>query len=72
MDILPWLRIHAALDAHVVVHDVGEKQGLGGAALGVEAGGVVYGGIGVHASPWADPGVGPFTAQLAVGVRGVP
>jgi hypothetical protein len=71
-DILRWLRVHAALDAHVLVHDVGQKQGIGGIGAGVEAGTVVYGALGVHASPWSDPGVGPFLGQIALGLRGFP
>ncbi len=72
MDVLPWMRVNAAIDAHVVVPEVGGKRGLGGVTAGVEMGTVVYGGLGLHLSPWADQGAGPFSAQLAVGVRGVP
>lgn len=70
MDIGPWVRLNATLDTHFVLRDGGSKSGVGGAGVGVEAGGTVYGGLGLHLSPWSDPGVGPFTAQLALGFRG--
>jgi hypothetical protein len=72
LDFGPWWRIHAALDGHVLVHDVGQKQGIAGLGAGVEFGRVVYGALGLHLSPWSDPGVGPFLGQLAVGLRGLP
>jgi hypothetical protein len=71
-DPLAWLRLHATLDAHLAVRDGGAKSALAGLGLGAEAGGPVYGGLSIHLSPWSDPGVGPFTAQLALGFRGTP
>jgi hypothetical protein len=72
MDVLSWMRLNASLDAHVIVRDAGQKSGIAGLGVGLEAGTVVYGGLGLHVSPWSDPGVGAFTAQLAVGFRGAP
>jgi hypothetical protein len=72
MDVIPWLRLNATLDTHLVVRDGGSKSAVGGLGVGVEAGGAVYGGLALHVSPWSDPGVGPFTAQLALGFRGGP
>jgi len=73
LDVLSWLRVNAALDAHVVMRDSAARGAfLGGLGAGLETGGVVYGGLSLHVSPWRDPGVGPFAAQLAVGFRGGP
>jgi hypothetical protein len=72
MDVISWIRLNASLDAHVIVRDGGQKSGIAGLGVGLEAGTVVYGGLGLHLSPWSDPGVGPFTAQLALGFRGSP
>ncbi len=72
LDVLPWLRVHAALDGHLVMRDGGAKNGVAGLGLGIEGGRAFYGGLSLHLSPWSDQGVGPFTAQLAVGFRGVP
>ena len=72
MDFGQWVRIHAALDGHILFHDIGQKQGIGGLGAGVEVGRVVYGAVGLHLSPWSDTGVGPFLGQLALGLRGVP
>jgi hypothetical protein len=71
-DPVRWLRLHAAIDAHLVVRDGGTKNVLAGLGAGIEAGTVVYGGLGLHLAPWTDPGLGPFTAQLALGFRGWP
>ncbi len=70
-DALSWLRLNAALDAHIVVRDSGGAF-VGGLGAGVETRGVVYGGLSLHLSPWNDPNVGPFSAQLAIGFRGLP
>jgi hypothetical protein len=72
MDVLSWLRLNALLDGHLVVRDTGAKNGLGGLALGVEAGGPVFGALSLRVSPWNDPDIGPFAAQLALGFRGSP
>jgi hypothetical protein len=78
MDVISWIRLNASLDAHVIVRDAAQpqgpdqKSGIAGLGVGLEAGTVVYGGLGLHVSPWSDPGVGPFTAQLALGFRGSP
>lgn len=72
MDVLSWLRINAALDAHLVYADSGARSLLAGLGAGIEAGGAIFGGLGFRASPWTEPGLGPFTAQLSLGFRGRP
>lgn len=71
-DVASWLRVHAAVDAHLVFPDLGARHVLAGLGAGVEAGTSIYGGVAVRVSPWADAGAGPFTAQLALGFRGSP
>lgn len=71
-DPLAWMRLHAAIDAHLVGRDGGAKDGLAGFAAGIEMGRAIYGGLALHLAPWSDPGLGPFTAQLSVGFRGAP
>lgn len=70
VDPVSWLRVHAAIDAHLVARDGGAKDVLAGFGAGVEAGTSIYGGLALHLAPWADPGLGVFTAQLALGFRG--
>lgn len=72
VDPLAWLRIHAAIDAHLVARDGGAKDVIAGLSAGVEAGTAIYGGLTLRASPWFDPGLGPFMMQLALGFRGLP
>ena len=45
---------------------------MAGLGAGVVVGRAVYGALGLHLSPWSDPGVGPFLGQLALGLRGLP
>ncbi|APR84381.1 Hypothetical protein A7982_09730 [Minicystis rosea] len=72
MDVLRWLRINAALDAHLVARDGGTKNVLAGLGAGIEAGTWIYGGLGLHLAPWTDPELGPFTGQLTLGFRRMP
>jgi hypothetical protein len=71
-DLASWMRLYALLDTHLLALDGGSKKLLGGLAAGLEAGTFVYGSLGLRLSPWPDPGYGVFTAQLALGFRGVP
>jgi hypothetical protein len=71
-DVVPWLRVHAVVDANLVFPDLGAKHVLAGLGAGVEAGTSIYGGLSLRVSPWTDAGTGPFSAQLALGFRGFP
>ncbi|MGK3965848.1 FecR domain-containing protein [Sorangium sp. So ce118] len=68
-DATPWLRLHSALDLHLVHRDGGANDVLGGLSAGAEAGGALFGALSVRASPWREAGEGPLTAQIAVGFR---
>ncbi|WP_438009046.1 FecR domain-containing protein [Sorangium sp. So ce321] len=68
-DATPWLRLHSALDLHLVHRDAGANDVLGGLSAGAEAGGALFGALSVRASPWREAGEGPLTAQIAVGFR---
>ncbi|WP_437869785.1 FecR domain-containing protein [Sorangium sp. So ce363] len=68
-DPAPWLRLHGALDLHIVYREVRADDVLGGLSAGVEAGGALFGALSVRVSPWRDEGEGPVTAQIAVGFR---
>ncbi|WP_437308961.1 FecR domain-containing protein [Sorangium sp. So ce388] len=68
-DATPWLRLHSALDLHLVHRDGGANDVLGGLSAGAEAGGALFGALSVRASPWREPGEGPVMAQIAVGFR---
>lgn len=71
--LLGWLQGYALLDAHLL-----RFQSLpavpatttfrGGLSLGLEGGGVLFGGVGVRASPWSDLG-GYAHGHLTIGVR---
>lgn len=68
-----WLRLGAALDAHVVRLASGDPDLRGGLSLQVEAGTSVFGALALRLSPWDDDAAGfrdgPFSAQLAFGFR---
>jgi len=70
---LDWLRFGATIDAHVLHFDAGDALFRGGLSLHAEAGTFVYGAVSLRLSPWEDDGSrfrdGPFTGQLAVGLR---
>ncbi|WP_437757867.1 FecR domain-containing protein [Sorangium sp. So ce1389] len=68
-DAAPWLRLHSALDLHLVHRDGGANDVLGGLSAGAEAGGALFGALSVRVSPWREAGEGPVTAQIAVGFR---
>jgi hypothetical protein len=65
----PWLRLHLALDAHLVHRDEGDNDVLGGFGAGVEAGRAVFGALSLRAGPPADATEGSIAGQLAIGVR---
>ena len=65
-DVLPWLRLHSGLDAHVLFDQ--EVLFRGGLSLGLEIGTVVYGNLAGRVSPWNDAG-GRVGGQLAIGLR---
>ncbi|WP_272828140.1 FecR domain-containing protein [Sorangium sp. Soce836] len=71
-DAAPWLRLHGALDLHLVHRDDGANDVLGGLSAGAEAGGALFGALSVRVSPWREAGEGPVTAQIAVGFREAP
>ena len=71
-DPLAWMRLHAAIDAHLVARDGGSKDVLAGFGAGIEMGRALYGGLALHLAPWSDPGIGPFTAQISLGFRAIP
>ncbi|WP_437969482.1 FecR domain-containing protein [Sorangium sp. So ce260] len=68
-DAAPWLRLHSALDLHLVHRDGAANDVLAGLSAGVEAGGALFGALSVRVSPWREAGEGPVTAQIAVGFR---
>jgi len=68
-DPLPWLRLHALFDTHVVHRDDGANDFLGGLSAGVEAGKTIFGAFALRASPLPDAGEGALSAQIAVGFR---
>jgi hypothetical protein len=72
LDVVPWLRLNASVDAHLVILDAGRKSGLAGLGLGLEAGTRVYGGLALHLAPWYAADAGPFGMQLVLGFRGLP
>jgi FecR protein len=72
MDVLSWMRLNASVDAHLVFGETGQRTGLAGLGLGIETGTRVYGGLGLHFAPWWAADAGPFSAQLALGFRGLP
>lgn len=65
-DVLPWLRLHGGLDAHVLL----DRSTLfrGGLTLGAELGTIVYGSLSGRVSPWRDVG-GHVGGQIGVGIR---
>ncbi|XXX79514.1 FecR domain-containing protein [Sorangium sp. So ce134] len=71
-DAASWLRLHGALDLHLVHRDDGANDVLGGLSAGAEAGGALFGALSVRVSPWREAGEGPVTAQIAVGIREAP
>ncbi|MGK3996260.1 hypothetical protein [Sorangium sp. So ce1024] len=71
-DAAPWLRLHGALDLHLVHRDGGEDDVFGALSAGAEAGGALFGALSVRVSPWRGAGEGPVTAQIAVGFREAP
>ncbi|WP_437591723.1 FecR domain-containing protein [Sorangium sp. So ce1000] len=68
-DPVPWFRLHAALDLHLVRREASADDVLGAVSAGAEAGGALFGALSVRVSPWRDAGEGPVTAQVAVGFR---
>jgi hypothetical protein len=68
-DALAWLRVHAALDAHLAFPQTGKLLFRGGLGLGAEAGTTFFGGVALRLSPAPDAGTGVFMGQLAVGYR---
>ena len=70
---LEWLRFGATIDAHLLHFDASDALVRGGLSLHAEAGTFVYGAVSLRLSPWDDDGSrfrdGPFTGQLAVGLR---
>ncbi|WP_199694379.1 hypothetical protein, partial [Sorangium cellulosum] len=68
----PWLRLHGALDLHLVHRDGGANDVLGALSAGAEAGGALFGALSVRVSPWRGAGEGPATAQIAIGLREAP
>ncbi|WP_437534071.1 FecR domain-containing protein [Sorangium sp. So ce726] len=68
-DPAPWLRLHGALDLHLVHREIRADDVLGGLSAGVEAGSALFGALSVRVSPWRDEGEGLVTAQIAVGFR---
>jgi hypothetical protein len=68
-DFNAWARAHAVFDVSLLNPDTGPHEGRAGVSLGLEAGRTVFGGAEFRLSPWDDPGVGVFSAQLALGVR---
>jgi hypothetical protein len=70
-DVVSWLRVSALVDAHLAFREAGTKDVLVGLGAGVEAGTSIFGALSFRASPLPDPGVGPFAAQLSLGVRQV-
>ncbi|MEO7331072.1 MAG: hypothetical protein ABI193_21025 [Minicystis sp.] len=72
MDLLTWMRLQALLDSHLLYDDRGGALlGRGGFGFGLELGTTFFGSAAVRLSPWRDQG-GLFSAQLAIGVRGLP
>jgi hypothetical protein len=72
-DPLEWLRVGAALDAHLLHFDGQPAAARAGLSLLAEAGTTVYGAVSVRLTPWEDDGSrfkeGFFSAQLALGLR---
>ncbi|WP_437601412.1 FecR domain-containing protein [Sorangium sp. So ce590] len=68
-DAASWLRLHSALDLHLVQRDHAANDGFAGLSAGAEAGGALFGALSVRVSPWREAGEGPVTAQIAVGFR---
>ncbi|AUX40631.1 hypothetical protein SOCE26_020320 [Sorangium cellulosum] len=68
-DAAPWLRLHGALDLHLVHRDGGANDVLGAVSAGAEAGGALFGALSLRVSPWREAGEGPVMAQIAVGLR---
>ena len=70
---LDWLRFGATFDAHVLHFDAADAALRGGFSLQAEAGSFVYGALALRLTPWSDDGSaftdGPFSAQLALGLR---
>jgi FecR protein len=68
---VPWLRIAAFADGHVVHPDTGDNAGLLGLGGSVEAGRTIFGAFSLRGTPTPAAGEGPFSAQIAVGIREV-
>ena len=70
---LDWLRLGAAIDAHVLGYATQDALFRGGLSLHAEAGTWIYGALSARVSPWDDDGSGfrdgEFSAQLALGFR---
>ncbi|MCA9617728.1 MAG: hypothetical protein KC731_01825, partial [Myxococcales bacterium] len=66
LTILPWLSAYVLVDNHVLIDQAAAYRG--GLSLGVEAGEVVFGGIGGRVAPWRDAG-GHLSGQLTFGIR---
>ncbi|WP_437280513.1 FecR domain-containing protein [Sorangium sp. So ce375] len=71
-DPVPWLRLHGALDLHLVHRESRADEVLGALSAGAEAGGALFGALSVRVSPWRDAGEGQVTAQVALGFREAP
>jgi hypothetical protein len=63
----PWLRLYSMIDGHLSER-VDNARARAGLAVGVEAGGTFFGGLGLRSSPWSDAG-GILFGQLTLGVR---
>lgn len=68
---VPWLRIAAFADGHFVHSEALANAGFLGIAGSVEAGRTIFGALSVRATPTPATGEGPFSAQLALGIREV-
>ncbi|MFO0587422.1 MAG: hypothetical protein U0441_07780 [Polyangiaceae bacterium] len=68
-----WVRFGATLDGHVVHYESEDALFRGGLSLHAEVGTWIYGAASARLSPWDNDGGwfgnGPFSAQLAVGLR---
>lgn len=69
-DPAPWLRLHAAVDGHLLYDTpIVDEPVRGGISVGAEAGGPIFGGAAVRVGPPGEPGEGIIAGQLVVGVR---
>jgi hypothetical protein len=69
MDLASLVRLHALVDAHFIHPDQGSDKLLGGLGAGVEVGRSIFSSLSLRLSPWIAESGGPFTAQVAIGIR---